>query len=93
MVSEKREEVYKKAVALKYNLEKDNAPKIVATGKGKIAEKIIQTARENDIPIESNKDVVDILARLNIGDEIPEKLYRAIAEILSFIYSLEDKDI
>jgi len=79
----------KKAVALKYDIEKDKAPWIIASGKGEIADRIIETAEKNEIPIEKDQDVVEVLAHLNIGDEIPPELYEVIAEILSFIYSLE----
>lgn len=81
---------HKKTVALKYNKNTDQAPKIIATGKGSIAEKIIKKAREENIPIKEDKDIVQVLAELNIGDEIPKELYTVIAEILSFFYKLED---
>ncbi|MFW6007065.1 MAG: EscU/YscU/HrcU family type III secretion system export apparatus switch protein [Bacillota bacterium] len=81
----------KKAAALKYNIEEDNAPRIIAKGKGEIAQKIVKTAAEHDIPIKKNRDIVEVLTRLNLGDEIPEELYEVIAEILSFIYRLEKK--
>ena len=80
----------KKTVALKYDQRRDKAPKIIASGKGSIAEKIIKKAREENIPIKKDKDVVQVLAELNIGEEIPEELYTVIAEILSFLYDLED---
>lgn len=80
----------KKTVALKYDHTKDDAPKIIASGKGSLAEKILKKAKEKNIPIKENKDVVQVLAELNVGDEIPEELYTIIAEILSFFYDLED---
>ncbi|TDO78329.1 flagellar biosynthesis protein [Halanaerobium saccharolyticum] len=80
----------KKTVALKYNQNTDQAPKIIASGRGSIAEQILKKAREENIPIKEDKDVVQVLAELNIGDEIPEELYTVIAEILSFFYDLED---
>lgn len=80
----------KKSVALKYDQNTDNAPKVIASGKGNVAEKILKKAREENIPIKEDKDVVQVLAELNIGDEIPEDLYMVIAEILSFFYELED---
>ncbi len=76
----------KKAVALKYERGKDNAPKVIAKGKGKIAEKIIQIAKENNIHIEENTELVEVLSKLELYEEIPEELYRAVAEILVFIY-------
>lgn len=81
----------KKAAALKYDRKQDNAPRLIASGKGQLAKKIIEKAEQEDIPLEKNSDVVDILLTLNIGEEIPEELYAVIAEILSFIYLLEEK--
>ena len=80
-----------KAAAISYDINEDEAPKIIASGQGTIAEKIIEAAREHDITIEENQDIIDILVQLNIGEEIPAELYQAVAEILSFIYRLEEK--
>ena len=79
----------KKAAALKYNMKKDNAPKIIANGKGDIAKKILEKAKEEDIHIEENQDLAEILVKMEIGEEIPPELYEVIAEVLSFIYNLE----
>jgi len=79
-----------KAAAISYDIDKDEAPKIIASGQGTIAEKIIEAAQEHDIAIEENQDIIDILVQLNIGEEIPAELYQAVAEILSFIYRLEE---
>ncbi len=81
----------KMAAALGYDIEKDNAPKILARGRGEIAQKIIEKAQEEEIPIHSDKDIVKVLVKMDIGQEIPPQLYRAIAEILSFIYNLEEE--
>jgi len=91
MSDKNKDKLRKKAVALKYDIEEDNAPRIVANEKGEFAQKIIEFAQEHDIPIRENQDIVDILVQLNIGDEIPAELYDVIAEILSFIYHLENK--
>lgn len=80
-----------KAVALKYNSAKYKAPVITAKGYGSIAEKILQIAKEKGIFIHRDSDMVEILSRLEIGDEIPEYLYKAIAEILAFVYKLNNK--
>ncbi len=76
----------KKAVALKYEKGKDNAPKVVAKGQGKIAEKIIQKAKEHGIPVEENHELVEVLSKLDLYEEIPPELYKVVAEILIFIY-------
>ena len=81
----------KKAVALKYNRGKDNAPKVVAKGKGIIAEKIIETARENNVPLYEDKNLSQVLEALDIDTEIPHELYRAVAEVLAFIYKLNNQ--
>ena len=80
----------KKAVALQYNINEDDAPKIIASGRGEMAERIIKEAGKYNIPIKENKDIVEVLVQLNIGDQIPPELYRAVAEILNFIYRMED---
>jgi flagellar biosynthesis protein len=79
------------AAALQYEQDKDKAPIITAKGKGLIAEKIIELARENGIPIQQDPGLVQILCKLDIDEEIPVELYRAIAELLAFVYSLNER--
>jgi flagellar biosynthesis protein len=79
------------AAALQYDQDKDKAPKITAKGKGLIAEKIIELARENGIPIQQDPGLVQILCKLDIDEEIPVELYRAIAELLAFVYSMNER--
>lgn len=79
----------KQAVAIKYDQEMGKAPLIVAKGMGEIAEQIIALAEENDIHIHESPELVEVLIRLELGDEIPESLYRAIAEVIAFAYSLK----
>ncbi|GAB6100700.1 EscU/YscU/HrcU family type III secretion system export apparatus switch protein [Halanaerocella petrolearia] len=78
------------AVALKYDINQDQAPKVVAKGQGSLAKEIINKAEEHDIAIEEDKDLVEVLLQLELGEEIPEELYQVIAEILSFVFGLED---
>jgi len=80
-----------KAVALKYNQKKDGAPRVVARGRGEIAEKIIQVAREHNVPLYEDQDLIRILEALDLETEIPPTLYRAVAEVLAFIYRLNGK--
>jgi len=75
-----------KAVALRYDQKIDDAPKIIGKGRGLIAEKIIALAEEQGIPIHKDTDLVEILARLNLNQEIPEEAYLIVSEILAFIY-------
>jgi flagellar biosynthesis protein len=81
----------KKAVALRYDLERENAPRIIGTGSGKLAERLIELAREHDIPIQEDSDLVEILSRLNLNEEIPPSTYIIVSEILAFIYRTNEK--
>lgn len=78
------------AVALQYNLKQDKAPKVIAKGRGNLAQKIIQIAEENDIYIEEDQDLIEILLQLELNEEIPEELYEVVAEILSFVFTVEE---
>jgi len=80
----------KLAAALKYDSTRDNAPKVTARGRGAVAENIIKVAEENGIPIKNDRDLVQVLCKLDVGSEIPVELYRAVAEILAFVYSLNE---
>jgi flagellar biosynthesis protein len=81
----------KKAVALKYEQNKDSAPKVVAKGRGWIAERIIELARKHGVPLEENRALVEVLSKLEVYEEIPVELYKAVAEILVFVYQLKGK--
>jgi flagellar biosynthesis protein len=80
-----------KAVALKYDKEKDHAPKVIAKGRAEIAEKIIEIAKAHNLPLYEDKNLVQILEALDLETEIPPELYRAVAEVLAFIYRLNRK--
>jgi flagellar biosynthesis protein len=80
-----------KAVALKYDRKKDNAPRVIAKGRGEIAEKIIEVARAHNVPLYEDKNLIQILEALDLETEIPPELYRAVAEVLAFIYRLNGK--
>ncbi len=79
------------AAAIKYDAKKDRAPRLTAKGRGLIAEKIIALAKEHDIPIKEDPHLVQILYRLDLDEEIPAELYRAVAEILAFVYTLNEQ--
>ena len=81
----------KKAVALGYNRSQDNAPKVLASGAGEIANKIISLAKEHDIPIKEDPDLIEILSKVEVDQEIPPNLYKAVAEIFSFLYKITKK--
>lgn len=74
------------AVALEYDGE--TAPKVTAKGVNDIADKIIDIATEHGIPLQRNDGLVDILSSMELGEEIPEDLYRAVAEVIAFAYIL-----
>ncbi|MCF0127494.1 MAG: EscU/YscU/HrcU family type III secretion system export apparatus switch protein [Pseudobutyrivibrio sp.] len=78
----------KTAVALAYN-PADSAPKILATGKGQVAERIIEEAKAHDVPLHRDDDLADTLSKLNIGDTIPPELYEVVAEILVYVNDME----
>jgi len=78
----------KKAVALLYDQQKSTAPKVVASGSSLVAEKIIATAMEAGVYIKEDRDLVELLAKIPVGEEIPAELYQTIAEVLAFVYSV-----
>ena len=84
----KAKDKQKKAVALKYEPGSDTAPKVVAKGKGPTAERIIEIAREHNIFVHNDPDLIEILSELDLNDEIPPDLYLIVAELLAFIYGL-----
>ncbi len=73
------------AVALHYEQGVDAAPRVVAKGKGIIAEKIIQTAKENGVVVEGNPVLAQALSQVNLESEIPEELYLTVAEVIGFV--------
>ncbi len=81
----------KKAIALKYDRKTGSAPKVMAKGKGKVAQKIIDLARQHDIPIKDDPDLIEVLSSLEIDEEIPSEIYVAVAELLAFVYSMNSK--
>ncbi|MCD7836326.1 MAG: EscU/YscU/HrcU family type III secretion system export apparatus switch protein [Lachnospiraceae bacterium] len=83
-----KEEKVKQAIALEYNPE-DDAPKVIASGRGILAEKIIEKAKESDVPIHRDDKLADTLSRLEIGEMIPPELYEVVAEILVFVDSMD----
>ena len=78
----------KQAIALEYD-PNDSAPKVIASGQGVIAEKIIAKAKEEKIPVHKDDKLADTLSRLEIGDMIPPELYEVVAEILVFVDAMD----
>lgn len=78
----------KQAIALEYD-PNDEAPKVIATGRGALAERIIDRAKESNVPVHRDDKLADTLSRLEIGDMIPPELYEVVAEILIFVDSMD----
>ena len=89
-ITKKQSDVPKIAAAIRYDSAKDDAPRLTAKGKGHVAERIIELARQNNIPVRSDKALVQILSKLDLDQQIPPDLYRAVAEILAFVYSANE---
>lgn len=81
----------KLAVALTYEREKENAPRVAAKGKGYIAEAIIELAKQHGVEIRKDTDLAMMLSKLDIDTPIPLEAYAAVAEILAYIYKVNDK--
>ena len=80
-----------KAVALKYKAYEDLAPKVIAKGKGELAKKIIEKAKEFDIPLFQNEELADMLLNVEVNEEVPPKMYEAVVEVFIWLYKLEEK--
>jgi flagellar biosynthesis protein len=83
--------VRKEAIALTYDPSGNGGPKVVAKGKGKIAENILERAEMHDVPIYEDPNLVELLGQLDLNTSIPEELYQAVAEVFAFIYHLDEK--
>jgi flagellar biosynthesis protein len=79
------------AISLKYNGGSNHAPKVTAKGQGWVAEKIIAMAEQQNIPIRKDKDLVALLEKIDVGREIPESLYKLVAELLAWVYQLNNE--
>ena len=77
------------AVALSYD--EESTPKVTAKGSSELAEQIIELAKKHNVPLSENKELVTLLSTLELGEEIPEVLYLAVAEIIAFAYMLKGK--
>lgn len=87
-MSEKKYE-RKEAVALSYDPTTSSAPKVIAKGKGKIAENILEQAKEHDVPVQEDPSLLEILGQLDIDESIPEELYQAVSEVFAYIYHID----
>ncbi len=86
-----KRETPKKAAALRYDHGKDPAPKVVAKGRGKVAQKIVALAQAHGVPMKEDPHLVQILEALDVDSDIPADLYQAVAEVLVFVYRLNNE--
>ncbi|WP_425060833.1 hypothetical protein SCACP_15870 [Sporomusa carbonis] len=80
-----------KAVAIKYDEQEYQAPKVVAKGTGIVADKILRSAKEHGVPVYQNKTLTGMLMAVELDREIPPELYQAVAEVLAYIYQLDQR--
>ncbi|MEB3101184.1 EscU/YscU/HrcU family type III secretion system export apparatus switch protein [Ferviditalea candida] len=80
-----------KAVALRYVQEQQEAPIVTAKGKGLVAQKIIERAQASGVPVQENASLVEVLSKLDIDQQIPPELYQLVAEVLSFVYRMDQR--
>jgi len=80
-----------KAAALRYDKDKESAPRVIAKGEGTAAENIIKIAELHNLPIKKDEDLIELLSKVELDKEVPEALYKAVAEVFSFIYKASKK--
>ncbi|MDI3538604.1 MAG: flagellar biosynthesis protein [Bacillota bacterium] len=86
-------EKIKSAAALSYDPSRNNAPRVVAGGRGAIAEQILKRARAAGVPIYEDPELALALAGLEVGEEIPPELYQVVAAVIAWVYELEEKEL
>lgn len=92
--NEKKENVKREsAVALKYRIGKDSAPRLVAKGKGEVAKKIIEIAQAHKVPIKFDPQLTEVLSHVQLNEMVPAYLYAVVAEVLAWVYTLEKKAV
>ena len=91
MIEDDEKDKLTEAAALKYNAQDDNAPYIVALGRGYVARRMVEEAREHHVQVVQDQKLSNVLQKLSVGDEIPEELYKVVAEILLFVNNMDAK--
>lgn len=76
----------RRAVALRYNQDKDSAPRVLAKGSGDVAERIIALARQHGVPLHEDRDLIGLLSALDLNEVVPPALYVVLAEVLAHVY-------
>jgi flagellar biosynthesis protein len=82
----------RQAVALRYQPKSDRAPRLVAEGRGYLADKILELAQRHSVPVRHDRNLLQVLSRLDLNEEIPQEVYKAVAEILAFVYRLSSRN-
>jgi len=82
----------RKAVALRYDREINQAPEVVASGQGLLAERILELARAHDVPSHEDQALVEALLKVPVGSEIPPELYQLVAQVLAFVLSMDEEE-
>ena len=80
-------------IAIALNYDGKSAPRVTAKGQGQVAEQILKTASEHNIPLQTDPKLAKVLARIPLNDEVPRELYKAVAEVIAFAYILNGKSI
>jgi flagellar biosynthesis protein len=83
----------KTAIALEYDAKKDSSPKVIASGRGEIADRILKIAQANQIPIREDPVLAQALSMVNLEEEIPAELYAVVAEVLAWVYRIRNKTL
>jgi len=86
-----KEERSKKAIAMRYDSAKERTPRVIAKGKGNVANNIIKVAQLHKLPIKKDEDLLELLSKVELDREVPENLYKAVAELFSFVYKVTKK--
>jgi len=86
-----KEDKSKKAIAMRYDSKKERAPKVIAKGMGNVANNIIKVAQLHKLPIKKDADLLELLSKVELDREVPENLYKAVAELFSFVYKVTKK--
>jgi len=91
MAEKRQKSARKAAVALGYDPEKDGSPKVVAAGQGDLADSLLRIAKEHGVPVHTDHPLAQALVKLEIGQQIPPELYAAVAEVLAFLWRMEQQ--
>ncbi|GAB4373603.1 MAG: EscU/YscU/HrcU family type III secretion system export apparatus switch protein [Calditrichia bacterium] len=81
----------KKAAALRYQMNRDYAPRVIARGRGTVADKILQIATANGIPILEDKELVEVLSAVELEDPIPAEAFEVVAQIYAFLTQMDEE--